>query len=252
MLGVARTATAAELRHAYRARARLLHPDRLAGAPDNARADAEEEMRALNEAWSVLGDPAQRERYDAGLDAGGPAPPGRPPPPVSVPETRSRLWPWVAVVAVMALVGGVLYVIDGRAEELDSRQHTVEEPSRRVDFTELQVGHCFNTPAESERASLELRPCSEPHDAEVYFVVTHPAAEGAPYPGLTTLGEFARDACLPEPFVDYVGTPPAESVLTSFEVLPQPPVWGDGYRQILCAIGTAGDRLVGSVRATGR
>lgn len=75
-LGVARTASAAEVRAAYRAAARDHHPD--AGG-DRGR------MQALNAAWAVLGDPARRAAYDRALarTAAGPAAagaPGRPAP----------------------------------------------------------------------------------------------------------------------------------------------------------------------------
>ncbi|MGH2686180.1 MAG: J domain-containing protein, partial [Actinomycetota bacterium] len=51
-LGVAHSASAGEIHAAYRASARLLHPDAVAG-DDRA-------MQDLNEAWSVLRDPARR------------------------------------------------------------------------------------------------------------------------------------------------------------------------------------------------
>lgn len=68
MLGVGPASDAATVRQAYVALARQHHPDRPGG--DAAR------MRAINDAWSVLGDPLRRTRYDralAGADAG-PAP----------------------------------------------------------------------------------------------------------------------------------------------------------------------------------
>lgn len=54
-----RRATPGEIRRAYRARARVLHPDRHGGD--------ERAMQKLNEAWRVLSDPARRRAYDAGL-----------------------------------------------------------------------------------------------------------------------------------------------------------------------------------------
>jgi len=56
---VSRSASAEEIHAAYRARARSLHPDVVAG-DDRA-------MQDLNEAWRVLGDPARRRTYDATL-----------------------------------------------------------------------------------------------------------------------------------------------------------------------------------------
>jgi hypothetical protein len=61
VLGVARSATAAQVRAAYRAAARDHHPD-AGGDVDR--------MRAVNAAWRVLGDPARRAAYDRQLASG--------------------------------------------------------------------------------------------------------------------------------------------------------------------------------------
>jgi curved DNA-binding protein CbpA len=59
-LGVARSASATEIRTAYRALARRTHPD-----VNESGVDAS--MAAVNEAWRVLGDPDRRAAYDASL-----------------------------------------------------------------------------------------------------------------------------------------------------------------------------------------
>jgi molecular chaperone DnaJ len=63
VLGVAPDADAREVARAYRRRLREVHPDtrdRLSDGPDSAHAD----LRALQEAYAVLRNPAQRARYD--------------------------------------------------------------------------------------------------------------------------------------------------------------------------------------------
>jgi len=62
VLGVPRTATADEIKRAYRKLARKKHPDL---APASERAKATEEFQAINEANEVLSDPAKRAKYDA-------------------------------------------------------------------------------------------------------------------------------------------------------------------------------------------
>ena len=69
-LGVGPADDGDDLRRAYRARARALHPDR-AGGRSGAELEADTaELARLNQAWRVLSDPRERARYDAGLASG--------------------------------------------------------------------------------------------------------------------------------------------------------------------------------------
>lgn len=61
-LGVGRTASADEIKRAYRKLAKEWHPDR---HPPNQRKNVEEKFKAIAEANEVLSDPEKRKRYDA-------------------------------------------------------------------------------------------------------------------------------------------------------------------------------------------
>src|SRR5436190_2317889 len=58
-LGVARTASEADIKKAFRKLAREFHPD---VAKDKKK--AEEKFKEINEAYEVLSDPAKRKKYD--------------------------------------------------------------------------------------------------------------------------------------------------------------------------------------------
>jgi DnaJ-class molecular chaperone len=61
VLGVSPTATADEIRKAYRKLAKQLHPDLNPGKPE-----AEERFKAVSSAYDLLSDPGKRARYDRG------------------------------------------------------------------------------------------------------------------------------------------------------------------------------------------
>ena len=67
-LGVARSASALQIRKAFRKLAMKWHPDK---NPSEKRAAAERRFAALGEAYETLSDPAKRRAYDAGAGRGG-------------------------------------------------------------------------------------------------------------------------------------------------------------------------------------
>jgi len=67
ILDVSLDATAEQIKAAYRILVQLHHPDRLQQANDNVRHYAEEKLKRINEAYTVLSDPARRAQYDATL-----------------------------------------------------------------------------------------------------------------------------------------------------------------------------------------
>ena len=145
--------------------------------------------------------------------------------------------------SVLAVVGWitVLTVVVVRLETEDSG----------VDYSDLAAGDCIEVPEGDEIGAIDRLPCEEPHDAEVFGVISHPAEPDAPYPGSDALVAYAGEQCLGEVFTLYVGVPRDKSQLKHFEIVPQQSAWEDGRRQLVCAVD--GDApLLGSVRGTSR
>lgn len=97
VLGVARTASAAELRSAYRKLVRQVHPDQGGSAT---------RFRAVQAAWETLSDPERRAAYDRTLA----------PPPPRAKVSREKIWvvPQLrrfTVIAPVALVAWLLFAV---------------------------------------------------------------------------------------------------------------------------------------------
>ena len=96
VLGVARTATDAEIRAAYLALVAKYHPDRHQGNPLEELAG--EKMVEINRAHAILSDPARRAAYDSG-DAAASFGPGYPPGAISRKHAR-----WLQIVALLVML----------------------------------------------------------------------------------------------------------------------------------------------------
>src|SRR6185437_5935748 len=67
ILEVSPSASTAEIRTSYLKLAREYHPDRVPEHLTKLRADAEEKLKLVNEAWAVLSDAGKRKLYDEKL-----------------------------------------------------------------------------------------------------------------------------------------------------------------------------------------
>ena len=176
VLGVAVTASVDEVRKAYLGRARLLHPDRLQGLPQDRAAEMARAMQDVNEAWRVLRAPASRAAYDDRLQGRtpvGPRPNGAGPagwrgtdadatpyyhrpegmidPSVSV----MRSLPWIAALVVL----GVIFVFTAFAGDAG-------EDTRRSS-SDL-VGGCVQS---QQGIGVVEVPCDGPNEGRVDLVV---------------------------------------------------------------------------------
>lgn len=180
-LGVTPAASTEEVRAAYRALARRLHPDTQVGASAAERTLAERRMREVTEAFHVLGDPTRRRRYDderlaATGRRGAPGPAarrvGRTDPEASAPVPADdddlvdvaphlgslgaaayRHLPWIVLVVVL----GGIFVATAYAGHDDP-------PPATVTRTTVAAGTCLDV---HNGPSTTVVACDGPHDVEV-------------------------------------------------------------------------------------
>jgi len=102
-LAVAQDASDEEIRQAYRALARLLHPD---NQPEpKLKSAAERQMIRLNEILATLTDPQKRRKYDESLITYKPAVPVAAPPPPAPALHLHRQLPWILACCILVGVG---------------------------------------------------------------------------------------------------------------------------------------------------
>lgn len=136
------------------------------------------------------------------------------------------------------------------AEQLGETTETPEPQRTQTSVFELSVGTCFDDAESGDELFTVLEvPCSEPHDNEVYALITHPAGAGEPYPGAGELDTFAREQCQGEAFTAYVGVSYLDSQYHSSQIRPTEASWGTGDREIVCVLWGL-EKLVGSVEGT--
>lgn len=118
--------------------------------------------------------------------------------------------------------------------------------------TDLAVGDCFDKPqTEGDVSEIQHQPCDQPHDAEVFLVLQHPADASTAYPVVSGFDDYIGETCVPA-FSAYTGRDfqtDTEFDLGYFH--PTLTGWGDGDREFTCYVSRAdGAKLNAPVRVT--
>ena len=177
----------------------------------------------------------------AAKPAPAPAPPSAPPapaPPSAPKRRRSTRTVVLTVVALVALLVVIAVVVT-----------RVVGPSG-VKYDELRPGDCLEKPGD-RFVRAERVDCAEPHDLEVFALVTDPAPRDARYPGPEILEREATVACLPQ-FQTYVGIPFEQSELRFTGYVPTEKNWEADNRLLVCTLSARTGRLTGTVKDSRR
>src|SRR3954454_3954770 len=173
-----------------------------------------------------------------------PAPPYYAAPPAPPVKTSGRR---TGIVILVTLAVIVLLIVGGLALFRDRISG---------DVNSLQVGDCIDDPGSTtEITDIQHQPCTEPHDGEVFALVTHPAANGAAYPGKDAFRDLVVQQCLPQVQV-YTGRTLDEidaAGLTYAWFYPTTDSWTNANdRGITCYIARSDEtKMTGSVKSGG-
>jgi hypothetical protein len=187
------------------------------------------------------------------------------------------------LLALVAVVGLSACTSD---EDSQEREPVRDDDGQVLDSTEVealrvQVGDCFDGAIPFAMASIDVVPCDQAHDHEVFAVydldptpepaesTTTTAAGGStttaeeettsttadadePYPGDARVQELGERGCLVA-FGEYVGAPYELSALEIGLILPTEESWTTlGDREVVCAVHRAdATQLTGSVQGAG-
>jgi hypothetical protein len=194
LLGVERGATNGEITQAFRAKAKLLHPD-AAGNPDDAT-----DFGDISAAYTVLSDQRRRKEYDRVRAAAVPDPvatrisgPGRPrKAPQRTRWTRRRAWYAVIGGSVCAILGVVSGVLTWTMHEHDAQQRARFIPvvAARADTSDIR----FTTRTGAEVLTREPHQHGEGSGTGATVNVRYDPAN--PQHVIVDAGTFGRDITL--------------------------------------------------------
>ena len=130
------------------------------------------------------------------------------------------------------------------AEEIVEKVEDISPET--VDAFDLGVGDCLIEPDGDKITEVDVLPCTQEHDSEVYAAMDMTDAE---YPGETAVDDAAAEFCVGE-FQAYIGADYQESVLDIGLITPTSYSWTLGNdREILCtAYRMDGSPLTNTIR----
>ena len=167
----------------------------------------------------------------------------------------------LAASLVVILAGSIIYTAWNDDEAVLTQHDETSPPPQEaetapaqaveVDVFNLRAGDCFTEPQGAEEESIftiPVVPCSEPHSAEVFALVTLPDGD---LPDQDAIDAQAAEFCIAE-FEDFVGLSYWESVLDFWTISPAEDGWRAGDREVICTIYDPGGNVSGSLSGAGR
>lgn len=150
------------------------------------------------------------------------------------PQAQPRPWwlqlamrfGWIPVALIVVFVGW--YFFSPRRDDSGQIANTGD-----MQVVDLRVGDCFDLkdPDAVEVAEVEAKPCTEPHEYELFHAANMPDAD---FPSDAAVDAFVEAECVTA-FTLYVGMDYQQSALYFSWFAPSTETWGDGDRAVQCA-----------------
>ena len=115
-----------------------------------------------------------------------------------------------------------------------------------VDAFAMKVGDCFDDQDSEQIFDVPGRPCSEPHDNEVFAIFDARLSE---FPGSEQMTAYGTDKCIAR-FEAYVGRDYQSSALDVMPITPTARSWdAQNDREVICALYRMDlEKMTGSMR----
>jgi hypothetical protein len=148
----------------------------------------------------------------------------------------------------------LLIVLTSAALVLTGCQPSVSTPdapdsasNETTSLFELAIGTCLDdadTPLSADLTEVPTVSCDEPHDSELFAIVT---VDDGIYPGVDDLVAVGQTKCQAV-FADFVGIDFRSSALDFHFYYPTPSSWAQGDRKIFCLVGDPGLKVQGTLQ----
>jgi len=141
--------------------------------------------------------------------------------------------------------------VTGTSESPPASEAATTRAGEEVGLGNVRAGDCYDEPegAGDSVATVDVVPCGQAHDAEVYAIVP---VNSRRLPDDDALNELGDRACAAR-FRPYVGVPLRDSTLDFTFFTPTRESWEAGDRTIICVLGDPdGDPVEGSMRGARR
>lgn len=120
--------------------------------------------------------------------------------------------------------------------------------SANIDIFSLKLGDCLQESATGLLEDVDVVPCEEPHDQEVYYEITMDDGEFS-----EEAVDAASEECIGDAYTSFVGIGYQESTLDVTTISPTQDTWdGLNDRVIQCIVFDSAGQTTGSLEGTAR